>query len=132
MRSQRSGHIINMSSVGGYASFSGWGIYCARKFAVEGISEALSIELAPLGIHATVVEPGYFRTDFLSSCRSAFRVGSHRELRRLPFADVHHRPRAAPPLLSGELPSDKSQHRRYPSLQRLPPSGKGSSESLLG
>jgi NAD(P)-dependent dehydrogenase (short-subunit alcohol dehydrogenase family) len=67
MRKQRLGHIINMSSIGGYASFPGWGIYCATKFAVEGISEALSIELAPLGVHATVVEPGYFRTDFLSA-----------------------------------------------------------------
>jgi NAD(P)-dependent dehydrogenase (short-subunit alcohol dehydrogenase family) len=67
LRSRRSGHIINMSSIGGYASYPGWGVYCATKFAVEGISEALSIELAPLGIHATVVEPGYFRTDFLSA-----------------------------------------------------------------
>ena len=57
-----------MSSVGGYAAaYPGWGVYCATKFAVEGISEALSVELAPLGIHATVVEPGYFRTDFLSA-----------------------------------------------------------------
>src|SRR5262245_37200175 len=54
MRSQRSGHIINMSSIGGYASYPGWGIYCATKFAVEGISEALSVELATLGIDATV------------------------------------------------------------------------------
>jgi len=67
MRSKRSGHIINMSSIGGFASYAGWGIYCATKFAVEGISEALSIELAPLDIHATVVEPGYFRTGFLSA-----------------------------------------------------------------
>jgi NAD(P)-dependent dehydrogenase (short-subunit alcohol dehydrogenase family) len=67
MREQRSGHIINVSSIGGYASSAGWGVYCATKFAVEGVSEALSIELAPLGIHATVVEPGYFRTDFLSA-----------------------------------------------------------------
>jgi NAD(P)-dependent dehydrogenase (short-subunit alcohol dehydrogenase family) len=77
MRSQRSGHIINMSSIGGYASSPGWGIYCATKFAVEGISEALSIELAPLGIHTTVVEPGYFRTDFLSAqslCSTAVRL----------------------------------------------------------
>ena len=71
MRSRRFGHIINMSSIGGYASSPGWGVYCATKFAVEGVSEALSIELAPLGIHATVVEPGYFRTDFLSACHSA-------------------------------------------------------------
>ena len=48
MRKQRSGHIINMSSIGGYASYAGWGVYCATKFAVEGISEALSLELAPL------------------------------------------------------------------------------------
>ena len=67
MRKQHSGHIINMSSVGGYASGAGFGLYCSTKFAVEGIGEALSAELAPLGIHATIVEPGYFRTDFLDS-----------------------------------------------------------------
>ena len=67
MRKQRSGHIINMSSVGGYASGPGWGLYCSTKFAVEAIGEALSAELAPLGIRATIVEPGYFRTDFLDS-----------------------------------------------------------------
>jgi NAD(P)-dependent dehydrogenase (short-subunit alcohol dehydrogenase family) len=66
MRKQRSGHVINMSSVGGYSSmFPGWGIYCSTKFAVEAISEALHAELAPLDIHVTVVELGYFRTDFL-------------------------------------------------------------------
>ena len=67
MRARRSGHIVNFSSIGGYQSHAGWGIYCATKFAVEAISEALSLELAPLGIHATVVEPGFFRTDFLDS-----------------------------------------------------------------
>ncbi|MGT2475463.1 oxidoreductase [Paraburkholderia terrae] len=65
MRKQRSGHVINMSSVGGYRSGAGFGVYCSTKFAVEGITEALHAELKPLGIHATVVEPGYFRTDFL-------------------------------------------------------------------
>ena len=65
MRRQHSGHVINISSIGGYASHEGWGVYCATKFAVEGITEALSAELAPLGIRATVVEPGFFRTDFL-------------------------------------------------------------------
>ncbi len=65
MRRQRSGHVINISSIGGYASYPGWGAYCATKFAVEGLTEALAIELAPLGIAATVVEPGFFRTDFL-------------------------------------------------------------------
>jgi len=67
MRQHRSGHIINLSSIGGYRSYPGWGIYCSTKFAVEGITEALHGELAPLGIHATVIEPGYFRTDFLDS-----------------------------------------------------------------
>lgn len=66
MRQQRSGHIINLSSIGGYSSSAGWGIYCATKFAVEALSESLSIELEPLGIRTTVVEPGYFRTDFLN------------------------------------------------------------------
>lgn len=65
MRQRRRGHIINLSSIGGYRSTPGWGIYSSTKFAVEGITEALHDELAPLGIHATVVEPGYFRTDFL-------------------------------------------------------------------
>lgn len=66
MRAQHSGRIMNFSSIGGYASAAGFGVYCATKFAVEGISEALSAELAPLGIYSTVVEPGYFRTTFLS------------------------------------------------------------------
>ena len=65
MRQQRSGHVINMSSVGGYTAAAGWGVYGSTKFAVEGISEALAEEVRPLGIHVTVVEPGYFRTDFL-------------------------------------------------------------------
>jgi NAD(P)-dependent dehydrogenase (short-subunit alcohol dehydrogenase family) len=65
MRRQRSGHVINVSSVGGYAAYHGWGVYGATKFAVEGLTEAMAQELAPLGIHATVIEPGFFRTDFL-------------------------------------------------------------------
>ncbi|MDC0714875.1 oxidoreductase [Stigmatella sp. ncwal1] len=67
MRRQRSGHVINISSIGGYGSYAGWGVYCATKFAVEGLTEAMAAELAPLGIHATVVEPGFFRTDFLDA-----------------------------------------------------------------
>ncbi len=67
MRERRSGHVINLSSVGGYRSGPGFGIYCSTKFAVEGLSEALAGELAPLGITVTIVEPGYFRTDFLDA-----------------------------------------------------------------
>jgi len=65
MRARGRGHVINISSLGGYRSAAGFGVYCSTKFAVEGLTEALHAELAPLGIHATVVEPGYFRTDFL-------------------------------------------------------------------
>lgn len=65
MRKQRSGHIINISSVGGLNGFVGWGIYGSTKFAVEGITESMALELAPLGIYATVVAPGFFRTEFL-------------------------------------------------------------------
>lgn len=65
MRERRRGHVINVSSLGGYRSVAGFGVYCSTKFAVEGLTEALHAELAPLGIHATTVEPGYFRTDFL-------------------------------------------------------------------
>ncbi|NJO42744.1 MAG: SDR family NAD(P)-dependent oxidoreductase [Cyanobacteria bacterium CRU_2_1] len=64
LRRQRSGHILNISSSGGFVGFPGAGIYCASKFALEGWSEALAKEVAPLGIHVTIVEPGAFRTAF--------------------------------------------------------------------
>ena len=64
-RQQRSGNIVNLSSVGGLIGSPGWGYYNASKFAVNGFSEALAAELAPLGVHVTVIEPGPFRTDFL-------------------------------------------------------------------
>lgn len=67
MRKQRSGHIVNISSIGGLVGLAGWGIYNSTKFAIEGLSEALAKEVAPLGIHVTIVEPGPFRTDFLGS-----------------------------------------------------------------
>jgi NAD(P)-dependent dehydrogenase (short-subunit alcohol dehydrogenase family) len=67
LREQKSGHIFNISSIGGYfASFPGWGIYCATKFAVAGLTESLAEEIKDFGVKATVVYPGYFRTDFLS------------------------------------------------------------------
>src|SRR5580692_3975655 len=65
LRKQRSGHILNISSIGGLIGGQGIGMYNATKFAVEGLSEALAAELAPLGIRVTVIEPGPFRTDFL-------------------------------------------------------------------
>ena len=64
MRKQRSGHILNISSIGGLRSFPGVGFYNATKFAVDGFSEALSKETAPLGIKVTIIAPSGFRTDW--------------------------------------------------------------------
>lgn len=64
MRKQRNGHIVNISSIGGLRSFPTLAYYNATKYAVEGFSEALSIEVAPLGIKVTIVEPSGFRTDW--------------------------------------------------------------------
>lgn len=64
MRAQRSGHIINIASIGGLVGFPGVGFYNATKFAVDGYSEALAKETAPLGIKVTVINPSGFRTDW--------------------------------------------------------------------
>jgi NAD(P)-dependent dehydrogenase (short-subunit alcohol dehydrogenase family) len=66
LRQQRSGHILNISSEAGFVSGAGAGIYCSTKFALEAISEALAKEVAPLGIKVIIVEPGSFRTDFVT------------------------------------------------------------------
>ncbi len=64
MRARRRGHVVNISSMGGLVGFPGIGYYNATKFAVEGLSEALAKECAPLGIRVSIVEPGPFRTDW--------------------------------------------------------------------
>jgi NAD(P)-dependent dehydrogenase (short-subunit alcohol dehydrogenase family) len=79
MRQQRSGHIFNLSSVGGIQGVEFAALYCASKFAVEGFSESLAQEVAQFGIKITIVEPGYFRTDFLDA--SSVHYGE------LPIAD---------------------------------------------
>jgi NAD(P)-dependent dehydrogenase (short-subunit alcohol dehydrogenase family) len=79
MRRQRSGHILNLSSIGGLTGGAGWGYYNATKFAVEGFSEALAAEMAPLGVRVTIIEPGPFRTDFLgrSGVEAARRIADY-------------------------------------------------------
>ena len=64
MRARRKGHILNIASIGGLRSFPGVGFYNATKYAVDGLSEALSKELAPLGIKVTIIAPSGFRTDW--------------------------------------------------------------------
>ncbi|GJE49561.1 3-phenylpropionate-dihydrodiol/cinnamic acid-dihydrodiol dehydrogenase [Methylobacterium tardum] len=64
MRAQRSGHILNITSVAGFVGFPASGYYAATKHAVEGFSDSLAAEVAPLGIRVTCIEPGPFRTDW--------------------------------------------------------------------
>jgi NAD(P)-dependent dehydrogenase (short-subunit alcohol dehydrogenase family) len=66
MRAQRSGHIINISSIAGFTPGTGFSIYNSAKFAVTGFTEALANDVAELGIKATVIMPGAFRTEFLT------------------------------------------------------------------
>jgi NAD(P)-dependent dehydrogenase (short-subunit alcohol dehydrogenase family) len=78
-RRQRAGNIVNLSSIAGLVGTQGWGYYNASKFAVNGFSEALAQEMAPLGVHVTIVEPGPFRTDFLgrSGVEAANRIADY-------------------------------------------------------
>ncbi|CAN7190347.1 SDR family NAD(P)-dependent oxidoreductase [Massilia sp. LjRoot122] len=73
LRSQRAGHVINISSIAGVTGFDGASVYCATKYAIEGLSASLALELAKFDIRLTTVEPGFFRTDFLD--QSSVRYG---------------------------------------------------------
>lgn len=100
MRHRRRGHIINITSMGSFITLPGISYYCGSKFALEGISEALSKELAPFNIHVTSVAPGSFRTDWAgrSMVRSA---------RSIPDYDALFEPvRQARQEKSGKQPGD--------------------------
>ncbi|WP_312183006.1 oxidoreductase [Pantoea sp. CTOTU46764] len=79
MRQRRQGHIINITSMGGFITMPGISYYCGSKFALEGISETLNKELAPFNIHVTAVAPGSFRTDWAgrSMVRSARSIADY-------------------------------------------------------
>jgi NAD(P)-dependent dehydrogenase (short-subunit alcohol dehydrogenase family) len=81
MRRRRHGSIVNISSIGGLVGFPGVSYYNATKFAVEGLSEALAKEVAPLGIQVVIVEPGPFRTDWAgrSLKRSSHQIAEYAE-----------------------------------------------------
>ena len=81
LRRQRSGHIVNFSSIGGLCAYPALGFYNATKFAVEGLSEALAKEVAPLGIKVLLVEPSGFRTDWAgrSAAESAREISDYAE-----------------------------------------------------
>ncbi|WP_267551456.1 oxidoreductase [Rhizobium rhizogenes] len=82
MRRRRAGHIINITSMGGFITMPGIAYYCGSKFALEGISEVLAKEVAGFGIHVTAVAPGSFRTDWAgrSMVRSDRSISDYDEL----------------------------------------------------
>jgi NAD(P)-dependent dehydrogenase (short-subunit alcohol dehydrogenase family) len=102
LRRQGSGAIVQLSSMGGRLSMPGFGAYCAAKFALEGLSEALAAELAPFGVRVLIVEPGAFRTEFGGS-----RMHRSREIEayRVSTADT----RAAVDAMDGSQPGDPAK-----------------------
>lgn len=91
MRQRQSGHIIQISSIAGFRGTEGLGIYNASKFALEGFSQAMQKELAPFGVHVTLVEPGPFRTEWggSSSVRSARVMEEYTHTAGLRIRTIH-------------------------------------------
>jgi NAD(P)-dependent dehydrogenase (short-subunit alcohol dehydrogenase family) len=82
LRAQRSGHVVQVSSIGGITAFQNVGIYHASKWALEGFSQALAQEVAPFGVHVTLIEPGGFSTDWAgSSAKHANQLPDYKEAR---------------------------------------------------
>jgi NAD(P)-dependent dehydrogenase (short-subunit alcohol dehydrogenase family) len=106
MRGRRSGHLVQMSSLNGIEGLPGGGYYAASKFALEGLSESLAEEVAPLGISVTIVEPGPHRTRLLSarSVRSSPPIGD--------YADSVGRVREQLEQLDGQQPGDPARAAR--------------------
>jgi NAD(P)-dependent dehydrogenase (short-subunit alcohol dehydrogenase family) len=100
MRERRRGHIVNVTSMGGFITMPGIAFYCGSKFALEGISESLGKEVAPFGIHVTALAPGQFRTDWAGR-------SMHRTPRSIADYDAVMNPiRAAREAKSGHQPGD--------------------------
>lgn len=96
LRDQRSGHIIQVSSIGGITAFPLVGMYHASKWALEGVSQALAQEVAPFGVHVTLIEPGGFDTDWSGpSAKHADPLPAYAEL-RAAVQEVRRRRWAAP------------------------------------
>jgi NAD(P)-dependent dehydrogenase (short-subunit alcohol dehydrogenase family) len=99
MRERGSGAIVQMSSQGGQVTFPGYGAYCAAKYALEGMSEALADEVAPLGIRVLIVEPGAFRTGLLGA-------SMHRSPEIPAYANTAGATRAGAAAMDGAQPGD--------------------------
>ncbi|GBQ92526.1 short chain dehydrogenase [Acetobacter nitrogenifigens DSM 23921 = NBRC 105050] len=103
MRARRKGHIVNVTSMGGFITMPGLSLYCGSKFALEGVSEALSKEVAGLGIKVTALAPGQFRTDWAgrSMDRAARSIAD--------YDDVMNPLRSARIAKSGRQPGDPAK-----------------------
>ena len=103
MRHQRSGHILNISSIGGLRSFPAVGFYNATKYAVDGLSEALAKETAPLGIKVTIIAPSGFRTDW------AGRSAEDSRIKIADYADTAGKNTGDIRAISGNQPGDPAR-----------------------
>ncbi|AEJ30455.1 SDR family NAD(P)-dependent oxidoreductase [Leuconostoc sp. C2] len=124
MRKQHHGYIMNVSSLGGLRAFAGFGYYHATKFALEGLTESLALEVNPLGIDVTLIEPGDFNTDFASrsaienkNIASSYINTAGRNIKNLK-------------LLSGNQPGDPNKAAKV--IYELQLSGKHPLRLLLG
>ena len=99
MRAQGEGAIVQISSMGGQVVYPGYGAYCAAKFALEAMSEALAAEVGPLGIKVVIVEPGAFRTGLLGGTM-------HRSPELEVYADTANATRAGAEAMDGTQPGD--------------------------
>ena len=100
MRKRRSGHVVNIASIGGIRAFPAVGVYTATKCAVVGLSEALALEVEPLGIKVTIVEPSGFRTDW------AGRSANEAQQQIADYAETAGKNMAALRGYSGKQPGD--------------------------
>jgi NAD(P)-dependent dehydrogenase (short-subunit alcohol dehydrogenase family) len=99
-------YILNVSSIGGLRSYASNGVYCATKFALEGITQALALEIAPFGLHAAVVEPGYFRTAFLAGVTGAAAAANIAPALSVYEGTVAHEARASFTAYDGRQPGN--------------------------
>jgi NAD(P)-dependent dehydrogenase (short-subunit alcohol dehydrogenase family) len=109
MRKRRSGHIINISSIGGSVGTAGRSAYTASKFALGGLSECLAKEVSPFGIRITVIEPGQFRTDFFNKGKTQIKESNKPDYKRLvdelnqQFTAVNGRQKGSPELAANAI-----------------------------
>jgi NAD(P)-dependent dehydrogenase (short-subunit alcohol dehydrogenase family) len=105
LRERKAGHIINISSLFGYGALPAWALYGSTKYAVEGISEGLALELAPFNIKVTSLAPGLFRTQFLNSQSYSLAAGAIQDYDNTMVGQMKN----VPDSLHGNQPGDPAK-----------------------